>query len=57
MRMERAVGSNNAIAVEVVVRSRIASRVAAIHPYLVAGNLALAAHGLVYHIPDEAALI
>ena len=57
MRMERTVGSHNAIAVEIVVRGRIAAGVTAIHPYLVAGNLALATHGLVHHIPDETALI
>ena len=57
MRMERAVGGYNAITVEVVVGSRITARVATVHPYLVACNLALATHGLVYHIPDEAALI
>ena len=55
--MERAVGGYNAITVEVVVGSRITARVAAVHPYLVAGNLALATHGLVYHIPDEASLV
>ena len=57
MRMERTVWSNNAIAVEIVVRGRIAAGVTAIHPYLVAGNLTLAAHGLIHHVPDESALI
>ena len=57
MGVEGAVGGNDAIAVEVVVGGRIATGVAAIHPYLLARNLALAAHGLVYHVPDETALI
>ena len=50
------VRSDEAVAVEVVVRSRIASVVASVGEDFLAADGALVAHGLVDKVPDEAAL-
>ena len=57
MRIQSAVGGNDAVAVEVVVRGRIASVVAAISKDLLTCNRTLVAHSLVDEVPDVAALI
>ena len=55
--MEATVGCNDTITVEVVVAGGITTRIATVHPYLIAGYLALATNSLVNHIPDETTLI
>ena len=57
MGMEATVGSYDTITVEIVVTSGITTRVATVHPNLIACNLALSTNSLVNHIPDEATLI
>ena len=52
-----AVGSNDTIAVEVVVAGRIASCIATILPNLLTGNLACTAQTLVHEVPNETTLI
>ena len=55
--VQSAVRSNDAVAVEVMVRGRIATVVTTVGEYLLARNLALVAQSLVYEVPDVAALI
>ena len=57
MWIQSAVRSYDAVAVEVVVRGGIASVVAAIGEYFLAGDRTLVAQALVHEVPNEAALV
>ena len=57
MRIQAAVGGDDAVAVEVVVRGRIAAVVTTISKNFLTRNTTLVAKSLVHEVPDVAALI
>ena len=57
MRIQATVGSNDTVAVEVIVGSRIAAVVTTIGEDFLTCNLALVAQTLIHEVPDIAALI